>query len=253
MTLMGHAQHSLVYNSGTDVATSFAIGHTNNLDTYLSPIEKYRGIGARFLSEVTRDSNKSPLTYNLSHEASIDYTTNRHGNGHEYSAHYDFSYAVMRRWSLLDNRLTIRGGAIAEAYLGGCYNARSSANNPAQGYASASIGVITIANYKVRLLGRMSTVSYEGRMPMVGMMFSPNYGQSYYEIFKNGDGDCDHNIVMTTIAPVQARQQLTIDYPLNGRKSIRLGYICDIRQAKPNNLKQHKYYNAFMIGWVIRK
>lgn len=243
----------------TEVATMLGVGGANMLDTYLSQ-EKYRGVEWRLMSEVRRDrlymdslsmGSTGGLTYGLSHELAFAYTHNRVRNGHEYSGHYVFAYSVTRRWDMLHDALHIYVGGMAEGLLGGTYNNRNSNNNPAQGYLSAAIGAHLAARYDLTVFGKRVTVGYEARYPLVGMMFSPNYGQSYYEIFNLGN--YDHNIVVTSPATFQLRQQLTADVMLKGNTSLRLGYLCDIRQATPNNLKQHHYYNAVTIGIVIRK
>ncbi len=237
-------------NRYVSVATQLSVGGANVLDTYLSP-EKYRGAEYRFVSEVDRDSRKHDgITYNLTHEGAYAYLHNRAVTAHEYVGHYDFSYAVMRRWRLADDRLQLAAGVMADAFVGFNYNNRNS-NNPAQGYGSLALGARFSCSYSFTLFHKCMTVNYEGRVPLFGVMFSPNYGQSYYEMFNRGN--YDHNIVAYSVCPFQLRQQLSLDIPIAKRTALRIGYLGDIRQAEPNNLKQHHYYNAATVGVVIRK
>ncbi len=235
----------------TDVASMIAVGGVNQLDTYLSQ-EKYRGTEFRFISEVTRTSRKHPLTYMLMHDGAIATTHNRALNANELSGHYDFAYALMRRWTLADGRLQLNAGGMVNAFLGFCYNTRnSSSNNPAQAYASLDLGPQIMARYTFSLWHKTFHLSYTARVPFVGMGFSPNYGQSYYEIFQRGNSD--HNVVFRSIATPQLRQQLALDVPVSSRVAIRIGYLGDYRQATPNNLKQHSYTHAGEIGVVLSR
>ncbi len=220
------------------------------LDTYLSP-EKYRGFEFRFTSKVTRPSRKHALTTMLTHEGRITNSHNRADNANEISGGYDFSYGMMWRTSLFHNNLRVLLGGMTDFYLGFTYNTRTSANNPAQGYMSLGIGPQLQLAGDVNAWGKTLTLTWEGRMPFIGVMFSPAYGQSYYEIFNLGN--YDHNIVVYTVAVPQLHQQFTVDVPVSRRTSLRVGYLCDIRQAKPNSLKQHTFYNAATIGFVIKK
>lgn len=235
------------------VSTQLSVGHLNQLDTYLSN-EKYYGTEWRFISEVIRDSKKHPLTYFLIHEGAFANTHNRADNANELSGHYDFMYAAARRFqqSLSDHSsLKFYAGLFANIDLGFCYNTRTSSNNPAQGYASANIGPLLMARYDFELFHKNMSLTYEARSPFLGLMFSPNYGQSYYEIFNKGV--YDHNVVFTSITTFQLRQQLSIDFYLTPRTALRIGYLGDIRQAEPNNLRQHQWSNSVVLGVTLKK
>lgn len=231
-------------------STMIAVGTSNRLDTYLSP-QDYKGFDARFVSSVLRQKPVEDALITdleLTHDAGIDYTDNQADNANTLAGHYDFAFSMMHRWKMLDGKLTVRAGAMAELYVGFAYNMHNSANNPAQGYASLGIGANGMASYMTpfTIRNRPISINYEARLPLVGMMFSPNYGQSYYEIFVRDD--YDNNVVFTSIATPSLRHQLTIDLPIWKQTSFSVGYLGDIRQATPNSLKQHIYTNAVVIG-----
>ena len=243
----------ICYAQDKFVSTQLSIGHLNQLDTYLSH-EKYYGTEWRFISDVLRDSRKHPLTYSLTHEGAFANTHNRADNANALSGHYDFAYTVMRRFDVTHHEVSplhLYAGLFTNADIGFCYNTRNSSNNPAQGYASANIGASLMARYAFTLWNKAVAVTYQARIPFVGLAFSPNYGQSYYEMFS--EGIYDHNIVFTSIATFQLRQQLSFDVSITPCTALRIGYLGDIRQAEPKNLKQHQWYNAVILGVTLRK
>lgn len=241
---------SSLQSDAQEVATQIALGRGDCLDTYLSP-EKYTGFEGRFISEVLRSSRKRPVAYMLTHEGRLATTENRAGNANALCGSYDFTYSMMYRLPIRNERLRLFVGGMAHYDVGFAYNMRNSANNPAQGYMSLDLGPHVLLRYMLPLLGKTFVINWEGRMPLVGVMFSPNYGQSYYEMFNQGN--YDHNVVFTSIAVPQLRHHISVDVPLSTRCALRVGYLGDYRQAKPNNLRQHQYYNAATIGLVIKK
>lgn len=232
-----------------EVATQLALGSTDLLDTYLSP-EKYKGFEGRFISEVVRMSKKRPMAYVLTHEGRLATVSNRAETASELSGGYNFAYTMAYRTSLCSGRLQLIAGGMADYSVGFAYNTRTSSNNPAQGYMSLAIGPHVLLRYSLPLWGRTFSINWEGRMPWVGVMFSPDYGQSYYEIFNRGD--YDHNVVFTSLATPQLRQHFSVDIPFSSRYALRIGYLGDYRQAKPNNLRQHQYYHAAIVGVVVK-
>ncbi len=229
------------------------VGATALLDTYLSQ-EHYNGLSLHVASHSRRIRTDRLWARQTEHEGRIVSADNRSGDGGTIAAFYNFRYALMRRWHapLLNGRLSLMAGAAADARLGFVYNVRGS-NNPAQAKASLQIGPSVAADYTLlRPRGSRAGVvmRYEAWVPLAGVMFSPRYGQSYYEIFNRGD--YDRNIVPVTIAAVPGiRQWLTVDF----RCLVtvwRVGWLGDISQSRVNGLKYHCYSHALMLG-VVRE
>jgi hypothetical protein len=138
-------------------------------------------------------------------------------------------------------------GPALTASGGFLYNTRNG-NNPAQALISADIAASAAAIYTFNLWGHTMRLREQLDVPLIGLMFSPNYNQSYYEIFSLGNPD--HNICFTYPGNrPNLRSQLTLDFPLLGA-TIRAGYLIDVRQSHVNNLRHHTYTHAFLIGWV---
>lgn len=222
------------------------IGGTNILDTYLSA-EKYHGTEIRYLSHTTRSTRVRNFTQILIHQGDLSLSGNRADNNDEMAGMYNFQYAWRYNRNFLGSRLHVEAGAGIDFNLGFIYNLRNG-NNPAQAKASLNIAPSAAVAYDFNISRHKFQVRYEVMAPLAGLMFSPNYGQSYYEIFNKGD--YDHNIVPTTfVSAPSLRHMVSLDFPL-WHTWFRIGYLGDFQQAKVNNLKYHTYSNMFMIGVV---
>ena len=206
-------------------STMLGIGSTEILDTYLSQ-EKYRGTEVRFVSHTIAKRPQSRWSRLIIHQGFLAWAKTRSGNGGEMEGIYNFQYGYLYNWHLCQKRLHIAAGAAADATLGVLYNTHGG-NNPAQAKLQFAITPTAAADYSFNIGSLPLKASYEVGIPLMGFMFSPNYGQSYYEIFNRGN--YDHNVVFTH--PVNApslRQMLAIDATF-GRTTLRIGYLGDIR------------------------
>ena len=105
-----------------------------------------------------------------------------------------------------------------------------------------------MAIYRFRIKEHPFTLRYQLNIPLFGQMFSPEYGQPYYEMSLSKD--FGKNICFTSLHNQPSfRQFLTLDIPIK-RTNLRIGYVCDIQQAKVNHLKSHAWNHAFMLGFV---
>ena len=87
-------------------------------------------------------------------------------------------------------------------------------------------------------------------VPLLGAMFSPHYGQSYYEIFSQGNAGGVVKFTSLHNRP-SWRHRLSLDFPV-GRTRMRFTYLWDVQQSEVNHLRTHAYGHIFMVGFVKR-
>lgn len=236
----------------TQIRTSvnmLGIGSTNILDTYLSQ-EKFSGIGFSYLNMTERESPNSQWSTILQQEINFSSTNDRSDKANELQGDYSFFWGKYYNWFLLNQRLKIQAGGLVNANIGFIYNTVNS-NNPAQARLSAQLMPSGIATYHFTLWEKHFALRYELDLPLVGIMFSPNYGQSYYEIFSQGN--YDHNIVPTTfVCAPEWRHMLTFDAAISSKFTLRIGYLGNMQQSKVNGLRQHIYTHRLLIGFTRR-
>lgn len=246
-SVAGQETDSLQANRFVMRSTLLGVGRTQIVDTYLSPVE-YTGIEGRFLHErmrMTRMLGGNVSTQSLL-QANLAYAENDSKTGNEFAGMVNWSYGLHYHFRIND-RLRILAGGLGDLNLGFIYNTRNS-NNPAQAKAYINLTASAMAIYDFRIKKQPFTVRYQVNAPFLGVMFSPEYQQSYYEIFTL---DNSHGVVNFTSVHNQPslRQLLTLDIPLR-RTTFRVGYVGDFQQSKVNNIRCHTYSHVFMVGFV---
>lgn len=231
----------------------FGAGSTNQLDSYLSPIE-YNGPQFSVMVESTRALSRwQTESTGWSFQSLLDinlHTSQTKAAGARYlGGDINYDAAFHHNWyGVLTPRLTLFAGPQAGISLGGLYSTRAG-NNPANAHLNLHLSVSVGACYAFYIKRFPISVNYQADLPLIGAAFSPNYGQSYYEMWQKGG--YDHNIVGTHIGNAfSLRQMLTASFHIGSRTSLTIGYLGDIRQATLNGLKQHQYGHGGLIGWT---
>lgn len=240
-------EDSLQTNRYVMRSTLYGIGFTNLLDTYLSPME-YTGPELRILRENMRMTNllDGKVSRQSLFQANVAMTENKAGTGSE--------MYFMANWNLawhyqfhINEHLKLLAGPNIEINGGALYNLRNS-NNPVQVKAYANIGASGAAIWRFKIKDYPLTVRYQLNIPLAGLMFSPEYGEGYYEISESGDWG--KNLYFTSLHNQPSlRQFLTLDFPVMSA-TVRVGYVNDVQQAKLNDLKSHAWSHTFMVGFV---
>ena len=228
-------------------STLYGIGRTNILDTYLSPME-YTGPELRILRENRRGTKymEGKVYRQTLFQANASLTENKAGTGSSFSVLANWNLAYHYRFQINES-LQLLTGPNLDLNGGLIYNLRNS-NNPVNAKAYANLGASGMAIYQFQIKEHPFVLRYQLNVPLIGLMFSPEYGQPYYEM--SIAKDFGKNICFTSLHNQPSfRQFLTLDFPIK-KTNLRLGYVCDIQQAKVNHLKSHTWSHAFMIGFI---
>lgn len=222
------------------------IGRTTQLDTYLSPMD-YSGLQVSFLTASERMTRMADgrISFQSMLHGAFTSTQNPAGTAHNlggrlaYDAGWHFHFSPLPR-------LDLKGGALIGTDVGFLYNDRNG-NNPAQGRFSADLSLSAGAAYSIPLRRLPLRFRYQADLPMLGVMFSPEFGESYYEISQHG---VRHDIICAHPGNALClRQLLSADLCLP-RITLRLAYLHDVRQSNARSLKYRDASHSFMIGVV---
>lgn len=235
----------------------FGVGTTTQQDSYLSPLD-YHGTQFQYLHETLRKTHfrDSCVTFQTLLQAELSSADNDAQKASYLggAVHYDVAWRHLLSGpsSAAEARSARRPFALhlgpqLGATLGALYNTRNG-NNPAQAIAEIHLSASLLATYSFRLWRQPIALREQMDIPLLGAMFSPNYGQSYYELFTLGN--YDHNICLTTpFSAPSLRNLLTIELPLPCC-TLRFGYLADFRQSHVNDIHHHTYSHSFLLGWV---
>lgn len=228
----------------------FGIGGVNVLDTYLSPVE-YTGlsIGMLHRSERLARWGKGRVTVQATYAGAASLPRSTADRDKAMDARLSAAVAWLYRLRPLPVGMCWSIGGMAELETGFTYLMRGG-NNPAQGRLATHFGLSVRMMQPIRVRNHRWEVCSQVDLPLVSARFTPNYGQSYYEIFSLGHYDRNVRVTTPFSAP-SARWTTTLTLPVLGAH-LSVGYEADIRQYEVNHLKRHSWNHQFLIGYVRR-
>ena len=229
-------------------SAQFGISLQNNYDTYLSNYE-YTGGGLHFNHESFRDARTGNYKwkYQILFNSRIGLNA-QEGNlqlsgiaGCSWSGYHPFN---------IGKRLKLLAGAQIQLEGGALYN-MSNGNNPVSAKLRTALAASGMAIYHFPVLKSEWIVRYQLDIPLIGAMFTPEFGQSYYEI---GLGHLGKIASFThPINNPSWRHMLSLDIPLHIKHhstTLRLSYIADLYQSDINYIRCHMYHHAVTFGFA---
>lgn len=226
-------------------STMLGIGGTKVYDSYLSPLI-YSGTNFGLIYESMKMTNLCKGNISAQHLLNLElaYTENQSGTAHEYWGSLEYNYGLHYKYSPVKD-LNLFGGMQIAGLVGGIYNTRNG-NNPATGKAHVNLNLSGIATYKFHIKNQPLNVRYQINIPSVGILFSPQYGQSYYEIGLGVDAplvyfSSFHNYL-------SMRNLLSVELPFKSF-TLRLSYMNWIYETQVNDLDTRIVSNSFYIGF----
>jgi hypothetical protein len=240
------AQNAEIYRLTTS-DWQVGLARTAVKDPYLSPLQ-YNGSGvtANFNDKrfFLKNSEKFISTSNLSvfyanllnpsKTAAMQYF----GINVNYGVHYKF---------LIKKNFSVLTGTSADIDFGFKYLARNS-NNPFNMDFAANLNLSVAAMLKIPLWRRVFQLELNARTPILGAMFAPQKGASYYEM-GTFDGGMSNVFHFSNLANKNGlRTNLVFDIPLN-RITISLSGNAEFLKFKANNAVYSRSLCGFGIGF----
>ena len=156
-----------------------------------------------------------------------------------------FSWDLAWRKKLpLDFQVTAGGGI---DLTGGAYYLLHNSNNPVEAIANLSL-MATASVSKHFKIGKLPIlISDRVKLPSLGIFFSPEYGETYYEIYLGNRDGLVHAGWWGNNFRIDNLLSVTLDF---GRTAMTLGYRFNAYTQWANYLNTKVYTNSFVIGII---
>jgi len=244
-----YAQDSTVKNYPLVTSSkTFNIGSINVLDPYLSPYE-YNGTRIGYMTDNRRFIRANDTTLSYTSRAILNISTADHPNKNNSMLMFEGYYNLGINYHIrpFEKFMVLIGGSW-DVDLGGKYISRN-VNNPFSLDLYTNINATAEVQYEFNFLKQNLRLQYGVQTPLIGYMFVPMQGASYYELFSlNNLSDAFH---FSSLHNRRAwMQYFHLDIPLR-MTTLRLGIQHDFLQYSANDMVFHKKGFNFSIGYII--
>lgn len=222
------------------------IGSTSVKETYLSPLT-YKGTQITVFGTWSKAMPFNPenavMEFDL--DGSFCNILNAAQTSRMIGLTADFSWDMAWRKRLPKDFQVTAGGGVD--IMGGAYYLLRNSNNPVQAMANVSL-MLTASASKHFTIGRLPVlVADRVKLPSLGVFFSPEYGETYFEIYLGNHKGLAHCGWWGNNFRIDNMLSVTLDF---GRTAMLLGYRLNVNTQWANNLNTKIIYNSFVIGVI---
>ena len=157
----------------------------------------------------------------------------------------DFSWDMAWRARLRHDFQVTAGGGID--FTGGAYYLLRNSNNPVEAVANLSLMLTASASWHFTI-GRLPILIADRiKLPSLGVFFSPEYGETYYEIYLGNYKGLAHAGWWGNNFRIDNLLSVTLDF---GRTSLMVGYRLNAYNQWANNLNTKIVTNSFVVSVI---
>lgn len=221
-------------------------GGSSALDTYLSPL-RYHGFNLALAGTWSKALPWMHDSWLMRFDMRLAFQRLLNPAHTALELGFDFRFSWEAAWRhTFANRLSLTAGASADIGAGVLYLPRNS-NNPASAKADLGISLAASLAYPFRI-GRLNVlVSDHVSLPTLSVFFSPEYGETYYEIYLGNHKGLAHCGWWGNHFGID--NMLTFDLDI-GPSALRLGYRYDLRSSWICHINTQLQSHSFIIGWI---
>ena len=242
-TLAGYAQEEsripLTYQSFL-----IGMGQSSTYDSYLSPL-KYSGWNIGLMGEQMKTTRLLKGRFSTQELFYLEFadTKNPTKSGESYAGSLNYNYSTFYRFNP-GRKLQLWAGLQGDFLLGAIYNQRNS-NNPANAKVDLNLNLSGMAAYRFRIWRQAVQLRYQLNLPFLGTLFSPEFGQSYYEISLGNGGSLIHFAAWHNRFVM--RNMLSVELPFSFC-TLRLTAMNWLYETRVNDLNTQLVSNSIYLG-----
>lgn len=222
------------------------IGGARMLDTYISPLV-HNGLHISLAGSWAKALPANPEHLSMRFRASLE----GNSGGHPYFATHLLNGNVAASWGLHYGfspapKWRINAGGSVGFDVGGTF-LPNNGNNPATANAWIGIAPEASVSYSTTILSRPVKFIEEVSLPSAGVFFSPEFGESYYEIWIGNRSGLAHFGWWGNCFRITNFIGAEVKW---ARGSLRLGYQLGVRSSYINHLNSQTITHSVGIGFV---